>query len=77
MSKLDYLLFAGKTKVKRGIENLVAKRDGDSQLVVALVLIAIAVGLCILFRNQIKNAMTDLLNTITSSINALSNGVVE
>lgn len=53
------------------------KREGDSQLVVALVLIAVAVGLCIIFRNTIRNIMNDLLVKVTGTINNLSNGLVQ
>ena len=53
------------------------KLKGDSQLVTALVLIAVAIGLCIIFRNQINTIMVNLMGTITNQITALSNGVVK
>ena len=57
-------------------KNFIEKVKGDSQLVVALVLIAVAVGLCIIFRNTLYNIMTSLFGTIGNQINALSNGTV-
>ena len=57
-------------------KNFIEKVKGDSQLVVALVLIAVAVGLCIIFRNTLYNIMTNLFTTIGTQINALSNGTV-
>lgn len=61
------------TKERR---SFMEKVKGDSQLVVALVLIAVAIGLCIIFRNTILNIMKTLFGTIGNQINALSNGVV-
>ena len=52
------------------------KIAGDSQIVVALVLIAVAIGLCIIFRNQIFTIMNNLFTTIGNQINALTNGTI-
>lgn len=79
MSKLNELTIKGQIKAMqlkdKAIDKL-AKASGDSQLVVALVLIAVAVGLCILFRETIKNIMTDLFSTISDAIGKLSAGTV-
>lgn len=48
------------------------KLRGDSQIVVALVLIAVAVGLCIIFRDSINNIMNGLFTTINTSITKLA-----
>jgi len=56
-----------KNKIKK-------KLAGDSQIVVALVLIAVAVFLCILFKNQIVMIMNNLFNQISSKIESLMNG---
>lgn len=77
MSKLDAMVVSGKIKAQKGIERLMSKKAGDSQIVVALVLIAVAVGLCIIFRNEINTIMKNLINTITTTINDLAKGVVE
>lgn len=52
---------------------LTKKLAGDSQIVVALVLIAVAVFLCILFKNQIVNIMNNLFNQISGKIESLMN----
>ena len=72
MKKIDALLISAQTKAQRGIAKLAAKKSGDSQIVVALVLIAVAVGLCIIFRNQIKNIMDNLTTSIGGSIQNLA-----
>ena len=53
---------------------LTKKLAGDSQIVVALVLIAVAVFLCILFKNQIVLIMNNLFNQISGKIESLMNG---
>lgn len=63
--------------MKNFFNSLKGKLKGDSQLVVALVLIAVAIGLCIIFRNSINDIMRNLLNTVTQQINDLSAGVVQ
>jgi hypothetical protein len=51
---------------------LKTKEFGDSQLVVALVLIAVALGLCLMFRTEIKAIMSNLFGTISTQINNLA-----
>lgn len=55
---------------------LTKKLAGDSQIVVALVLIAVAVFLCILFKNQIVTIMNNLFNQISGKIESLMNSGV-
>lgn len=55
---------------------LTKKLAGDSQIVVALVLIAVAVFLCILFKNQIVAIMNNLFNQISGKIESLMNSGV-
>ena len=55
---------------------LTKKLAGDSQIVVALVLIAVAVFLCILFKNQIVDIMNNLFNQISGKIESLMNSGV-
>lgn len=83
MNKLDTLVIKGqikamqaKSKLEEALTNKLSKLSGDSQLVVALVLIAVAVGLCILFRETLKDIMTNLFNTIKTAIENLSKGTV-
>lgn len=76
MSKLDSLVISAKSKalstVDSFVDTLKEKKHGDSQLVVALVLIAVALGLCLLFRTQIKTIMTSLFTSIGTAITNLS-----
>lgn len=58
------------------LRKVTSKMSGDSQLVVALVLIAVAIGLCIIFRNTIGDIMNSLFTTIGTQINALAAGSV-
>ena len=76
MSRLDNAIVTVKTGFQKRVEALTTKREGDSQIVVALVLIAVAIGLCIIFRNSISNVMSNLFNQITGSINNLANGSI-
>lgn len=55
---------------------LTKKLAGDSQIVVALVLIAVAVFLCILFKNQIVEIMNNLFTQISGKIESLMNSGV-
>ena len=61
-------------KITSKIRGFFSKMSGDSQIVVALVLIAVAIGLCIIFRNQIFTTMGNLFSTIGNQINNLTNG---
>ena len=67
LTVLDKMLISLKTK------RLTRKSHGDSQLVVALVLIAVAVGLCVIFQDQLKGILNDLLTTVNAKINTLVN----
>lgn len=69
MSRVDDLVIG--TKIRNRF-TAIAKKPGDSQIVVALVLIAVAVGLCIIFRDQINDIMQSLFKTIGESIKALA-----
>jgi len=77
MDRINSFIISAQTKLQQKVSSLLSKERGDSQIVVALVLIAVAVGLCIIFRNQIKAIMANLTNTIGTSISNLSNGIVE
>ena len=79
MSRLDSFVIGTKVKAQKMCEKakdavLTAKKPGDSQIVVALVLIAVAVGLCIIFREQIETIMANLINTISQAIADLASG---
>ena len=77
MSRVDSLVITAKTKAQFGFrrakEAVTCKLNGDSQIVIALVLISVAVGLCVIFRDKVNTIMIELINTITTHINKLAN----
>ena len=81
MSRVDSLVITAKTKAqfgcRRAKEAVTSKLCGDSQIVVALVLIAVAVGLCIIFREQIETIMANLIGTISKAITDLASGTTD
>lgn len=62
------------TKLAQVKKAVAKKLAGDSQIVVALVLIAVAIGLCIIFRNQIYQIMNNLFGVIGNAISSLTAG---
>lgn len=52
-------------------KSFVAKVKGDDKLVISLVLIAVAVGLCIIFRDQINTLLTDMFSDVSTSVKNL------
>lgn len=55
------------------------KMNGDSQLIVVLVLIIIAIALCVIFQNSIKQLMNRIFdsvnNRVTNMISTDENGL--
>ena len=49
-------------------DRLTNKEDGDSNLVVVILLIAIAVGLCIIFRDKMKTVLENTLTSVTDQV---------
>lgn len=58
----------------KAVKNFFNKVKGDDKLVVSLVLIAIAIGLCFIFRNQINQLMTTLFQDMTSAVKDMYSG---
>ena len=77
MNKLDRLAIAAKTRATMLKDSLTSKKLGDSQVVVALVLIVVAVGLAIIFRNQINIIIANVASRVQEAVNDLANGVVD
>lgn len=77
MSKLDRLAITAKTKATMLKNNLTSKKPGDSQVVVALVLIVVAVGLAIIFRNQVNIIIANVATRVDTAVNDLAAGVVD
>lgn len=44
------------------------KKSGDDKLVVSLVLIAVGVVLCFLYRDKVKDVLTTALSTLTDKL---------
>lgn len=62
--------------MKNKVKAFLMKLKGDDKLVVSLVLIAVAVGLCILFREQINTMMKAMFTSMTATITNLYAGTV-
>lgn len=52
------------------------KMEGSDQLIIAIVLIAVGVGLSIYFRNQIYTLITSAVSSLTTSLTSLFSGTV-
>ena len=53
------------------IQNFFTKKEaGNEQLIVALVMIAIAVALVLIFKDKISTLMTSFMTNVTSKINS-------
>ncbi len=70
LQKLDSLWFMAKYKMHAFLTD----EDGDVNIVSMVVLIGIAVLLAIVFRDAIKNLITNLLDTITQNATDAVNG---
>lgn len=77
MNKLDRLAIAAKTRATMLKNPLTSKKLGDSQVVVALVLIVVAVGLAIIFRNQVNIIIANVASRVQEAVNSLASGVVD
>ena len=55
-------------------DRLTNKEDGDSNLVVVLLLIAVAVGLCIIFRDKMKTMLDNIFNSVTNEVGKFTSG---
>ena len=55
-------------------DRLTNKEDGDSNLVVVLLLIAVAVGLCIIFRDKMKTMLDNIFNSVTTEVGKFTSG---
>lgn len=77
MNKLDRLAIAAKTRATMLKDSLTSKKLGDSQVVVALVLIVVAVGLAFIFRNQVNIIITNVASRAQEAVNDLAKGVID
>lgn len=59
-----------KVKMARGYQRFFMKKEaGNEQLIVALVMIAIAVALVLIFKDKISTLMTSFMTNVTNKIN--------
>lgn len=77
MNKLDRLAIAAKTRATMLKDSLTSKKLGDSQVVVALVLIVVAVGLAFIFRNQVNIIIADVASRVQEAVNNLATGTID
>lgn len=62
--------------VRRMARRLFVKEDGDSNIITVLVLSVVAVGLCIIFRNEVKEIIENVCTKTSEAINNLVSGAV-
>ena len=77
MGFLDRAVVGMKVRAFQAGNVLKAKLQGDQTVVVAMILIAVAVGLCIIFRNYVNVIMENVANQVSNTVNCLVNGVVK
>ncbi|MEG1925392.1 MAG: hypothetical protein RR415_06565 [Ruthenibacterium sp.] len=72
MAKADVALYNAAYNAKAGMADIMTRKlNGDSQLVVALVLIAVAVGLCVIFQGSLKTILNNGMTSVTTAVNSL------
>ncbi|MCI8713270.1 MAG: flagellin-like protein [Ruminococcus sp.] len=76
MDKVDVMLLRLVVQAKMFAWSLVYDEEGDVNIVSMVVLIGVAVLLAMLFKEQIGNLLTTMLDTITGKANeAVTQGV--
>lgn len=77
-NKLELVLISVQNRAimagSRMKDRLTNKEDGDSNLVVVLLLIAVAVGLCITFRAQISDMLTKIFKNVNTQVDTFTSG---
>lgn len=77
MSKVNSAVVGLQVKAFQAKNWLKSKMAGDQTIVVALILIAIAVGLCILFRENVKTIMDTVSAKVLNVVNQLVQGNIK
>ncbi len=78
LMKKDIKVVEGLNMIKHKVNRFFTKKkQGDDKLIVALVLAALGVGLCIYFRNGIYDIMIDTVGTLKTQISNLLAGTVK
>lgn len=74
LTKTQVGLLRAKLVVRDKVTNITSKMSGDDKLVVALVLIAVAVFLCIIFRDKIGDLIDTIFESTTEEVEGIFNG---
>lgn len=77
MSKVNSAVVGLQVKAFQAKNWLKSKMAGDQTIVVALILIAIAVGLCILFRENVRTIMDTVSAKVLNVVNQLVQGNIK
>lgn len=77
-NKLELVLISVQNRAimagSRMKDRLTNKENGDSNLVVVLMLIAVAVGLCIMFRDKMKTMLETIFTSVTTEVGKFTSG---
>lgn len=58
------------------MNRLFKKENGDSNVMTILILVVVALGLCIIFRNTIKDIMAMISEKVKTGVNSLANETI-
>lgn len=58
------------------MNKLFRKENGDSNVMTILILVVVALGLCIIFRNTIKDIMEMISKKVKAGVNSLANETI-
>lgn len=58
------------------MNKLFKKENGDSNVMTILILVVVALGLCIIFRNTIKDIMEMISKKVKNGVNSLANETI-
>jgi hypothetical protein len=74
MKALNKFIVSAKVKAVaagKKVEEFLTKDSGDSQVVVALILIAVAVGLCLIFKSTAMSIMKNVADQVNGTVTTL------
>ena len=76
MSKGNKAMVWVRVHAAKAAERLFRKENGDSNIITVLVLSVVAVGLCIIFRNEVKEIVENVCEKTSAAIDSLVSGAV-
>lgn len=71
--KIDKAIIGAKTAVSAKVASLKAKATGDETLIIKIMLMVIAVVLVLVFRDSLKDIISNLLNGVQAQIQNMYN----